>query len=305
MLSSASALRDLLRATPYPDAEHFTVALPGANAPVHAVKVDNRSSLPLWQACCERLQGSGYYPIVTCFWGGWRFDWRESAESELIEASGRFFFREEVDRRLAGMNSTAPSAIVAASGHVSYKDAIHDYLSRIRVTGRDIAWEIERLTEMYGIGPTQETLELAILDETTPPAVAYRRAAFEWERARGIRPPFNRPVSWYEPEEPMALVLLPVEYPEHVLAYFHWWGSSVLGSPATIALLASWRERFGARLACHFGTMLQFYVDRPPQDEDAAFALAVELETVAPSNCMGEIAWHLLDTNRWFLHNRP
>ncbi len=182
---------------------------------------------------------------------------------------------------------------------------MRDYARSLGVQALDIDWELERLERLYGQAPAREELELSLLDESTPAWVSYQRAAFDWERRNGLKPPSYPPVAWYEPNEPMALLLLPVANPAHVLAHLHWWGSSTLGSPAIIALLRRWQRDFGAELVCHFGTMLEFFVERPPRDQDQAFALAMELEVIAPSGSIGELAWHLTEADRWFVHNRP
>ena len=78
-----------------------------------------------------------------------------------------------------------------------------------------------------------------------------------------------------------------------------------------IALLRSWRERFGAELVAHWGNMLQLVVEHPPTDADTAWELAWEQTLVAPCTIwlpgtpLREYARSLIGANRWFLHERP
>jgi len=305
MQPSTLSVQDLVRQTSRPNAAVVSMPIAGSERPIHAIEVDNACALTLWQECRALLQGTGYQAIVTCFWGMRYPTWSATLEAELPHAVSRFFFDEEVERGLAGMVSAEPGSIIESASQLDHDGLVQDYLRVLQVQANDIDWELERLDRLYGRAPEREALELSLLDDSTPAWVSFQRAAFEWERRNGLRPPSQPPVPWFEPTETMALLLLPVAEPEHLLAHLHWWGSSTLGSPTTIALLGRWRRDFGAQLACHFGTMLQLYVERPPTDADTAFQLAVELETVAPSGDIGELAWHLMETDRWFLHNRP
>lgn len=305
MLPLSVSARDFLSQTSLPQAAVFSTTLPGIQGLVHAVEVDKRTAVPLWQELQPLLAGTGYVALVTCFWNGRQAAWQASICTDLPEAVGRFFFDEEVTRQLPGMQSADPASIIQASAAVDAQREVQAQLKQFRVKAEDLAWEVERLEGLHGRGPDLEPLELAMLDPAVPPFVSHQRAAFEWERSQGLRPPQQGPVPWYEPREPMALLLLPLQQPEHALALLHWWGSSVLGTPATIALLARWRQAFGAQLVCHYGTMLQFQVAHPPTDPGQAFELAVELETVAASSGIGELAWHLMGVDRWFVHNRP
>lgn len=299
------SVRDLVRQTSQPSAAVVSMRPAGYERPVHAIEVDNACALTLWRECRALLQGTGYQPVVTCFWGMRYPTWSDTLKAELPHSLSRFFFDEEVERGLAGMRGAEPGSIIESACQLDHEGLVLDYLRGLQVQAGEIDWELERLARLYGRAPERESLERSLLDDSTPAWVSFQRAAFEWERRNGLRPPARPAVSWFEPTETMALLLLPVAEPEHLLAHLHWWGSGTLGSSATIALLGRWRRVFGARLACHFGTMLQLYVERPPTDADTAFQLAIELETVAPTGDIGELAWHLLDADRWFLHNRP
>lgn len=107
------------------------------------------------------------------------------------------------------------------------------------------------------------------------------------------------------------LVLLPTRYGENALAYMHWYGMERGPADGFIALLRRWRERYGAELFTHYGTMLEFVVRQPPADLQGALALACEHERVAPCTLAlpgiprGHYALGLVGHGEWFLHERP
>jgi hypothetical protein len=78
-----------------------------------------------------------------------------------------------------------------------------------------------------------------------------------------------------------------------------------------VAVLHHWSDRFGAELVAHYGTMLQFVVDRPPTTLDDAFIVAwqqelvAECTTVKPGVPVRHHARVLVGRERWFLHDRP
>ncbi|NRF70857.1 DUF4253 domain-containing protein [Aquincola sp. S2] len=114
---------------------------------------------------------------------------------------------------------------------------------------------------------------------------------------------------WFEPDN-AQLVFLPTPRSEDALAYLHWYGCLDGGAAGMIALMRRWRERFGAELFAHYGTMLQLVAARPPEQLDAALALAHE-HHLASSRALDfaatlrHYARGLLGHERWFLHERP
>ena len=75
--------------------------------------------------------------------------------------------------------------------------------------------------------------------------------------------------------------------------------------------LKDWHERFGAELVCHFGTMLQFAVAKPPQSFDDAWSVALEHELYADAGLypagvgIRDHARALMRLDKWFVHQRP
>ncbi len=114
-------------------------------------------------------------------------------------------------------------------------------------------------------------------------------------------------IDWFPPSRP-HLVLLPVRHGWEVLAYLHFYEQKTVNA---MAILRSWHERFGAELVCHYGTMLQFVVSRPPTTEAEAWQLAREQATFAPCTTLlpgltvGDLAQLLRGRPTWFIHERP
>ena len=121
-----------------------------------------------------------------------------------------------------------------------------------------------------------------------------------------------RYLQWYEPiNQPLALLLLPVQNSWEILAYLHWYGAESLGSDKVMAMLKYWQEKYKIELVCHYGTMLQLRVKNKPKTCQEALQLAIEQETIAPCTTilpgvsLEDHACALLKTDTWFLHERP
>jgi hypothetical protein len=142
---------------------------------------------------------------------------------------------------------------------------------------------------------------------------AHERARFEQEeRERPTTAPQHVDHDdWYLPDN-CTLLDLPITHSEHAVAYVSFYGAEGKGGhERLIAILRSWRERFGAELVANWGTMLQFAVARPPQTLDEAFVLAIEHDLVAPctlalpGETVRDHARFLWRRPTWFLHERP
>lgn len=110
---------------------------------------------------------------------------------------------------------------------------------------------------------------------------------------------------WYWPKE-AQLVLLPTTSAWLAPAWLSYFGT--LGMEREfIAACWQWHQRYGAEMVACWGTMLQFFVERPPALGDAAWELAVQLKAVGGSLDVstGELAFGVSQGNAWFLHDRP
>jgi hypothetical protein len=122
----------------------------------------------------------------------------------------------------------------------------------------------------------------------------------------------NGPFEWFTPTGATFLLFLPTPGGFEAPAYLSFYGmDGPAGSARLIALLRDWKRQFGAELVAHWGTMLQFIVERPPADADEAWDIAWQHDVIANS-LLGqsgvEIRHHaamLMRERRWFLHERP
>lgn len=144
---------------------------------------------------------------------------------------------------------------------------------------------------------------LAALAEGGPAMEDEPQADTELDPELGRQPAFDPDNAW--------LVLLPSPLGENALAYLHWYGLERGSTEGFIRLLRDWRERHGAELWAHYGTMLEFTVERPPADLDAALPLAREHALAAPCTLdlsgipQRHYALGLVGHREWFLHERP
>lgn len=208
-------------------------------------------------------------------------------------------------RGLQGASSPEPEAIIAAAAFQNPDLALREYQRSIHISPKEEAdWQLEELQRIYGRAPDLNRL-LNHGETEIPSWIAVQQAAFQWELEHGLQPGEMPPPFWYEPAEPIALLLLPIESGADALAYIHWWGSSTIGTPSVIALLRSWQHMFGAEIMCHYGTVLQLHVGLPLTSPLDAFSVASQLETICMNNSIRESAWRLLGASHWHLHNRP
>lgn len=120
-------------------------------------------------------------------------------------------------------------------------------------------------------------------------------------------------LGWFAPDRhPAAIAFLPTTAAEEAVAYaglFPW--DAVEELAALVTLARGWHERYGAELVAGWGTMLQFVVERPPADVEAARELTSEQLVVASDTIMlpGVLpdahARALVGRRTWFLHSRP
>jgi hypothetical protein len=146
-----------------------------------------------------------------------------------------------------------------------------------------------------------------------PDHAALERWLFDWEEARQptLAPEPGGYLDWFEPPD-CTLFLLPTTLSEEVPAYLSLYGAEGPGGhERLIALLRSWRERFGAEMVASWGTMLQLRVAAPPTQLDEAFDLAIEQWIAAPPTLglagvtIRDHARALVKRAEWFLHARP
>ena len=267
----------------------------------YAVDIAPDELRPVWKQARALVDRLGRWPVATTSWGS-------TAVGE-----------DDFSRFPYGDGDNAPRAICSRARDLSREDALErpmlfdgeTYYAR---EWRDVVqFQLDGTRRRVGAAPGLD--EVLALD-LSPDHVALERWLLEWEEARRptTEPEDAGHLEWFDPEKlsACALVLLPTPASEEVPAYLSFcgaWGPG--GHERLIAILRSWRERFGAEMVASWGTMLQLEVTRPPQQLAEAFELAVEQFAVAPdtSNLAGvSIRNHartLTQRTEWFLQARP
>lgn len=273
----------------------------------YAIQIGKAEVEPMWRVARGLVDRTGLWPVASCAWGS-HGDWRKSVLSE--DFFSRFYYREA-----PGANDVSPTALLRMADQVDV-DTFVDDLVKLRgsyfALDKAIRLEVDTTRHTCGIAPTEQEIAAArAADKNIDSHAAFDRWLMHWEAAHGV--PLDRSLGrqdWFE-QDPAVLLLLPTENSWDALAYLHWFGSSQPGAQYFIALGRRWRQRYGAELVAHYGTMLQCLVSRPPQTLDEAWSLAREHDLASPSTlalpgiALRHHALGLVDHDRWFLHERP
>lgn len=262
-----------------------------------------------WRAARALLDKTGRWPVVTMFYGP------GGGPAQEIDAEGifsRFYYEEAPDS-----DDVSPRGLIAAADDVD----LDGFIARKRAHDEERGWSLDEMIDFQleatlravGKAPTANEVRKARLDgKPLTSDLELERWLLEWELANGgMRDPSEGRHAWFDGDESFALLFLPTAQPWDTLAYINMFGTSDYGSENYIAMGRRWHQRYGAELACHYGTMLQSFVTRPPTDPREAFALSAEHLLMAPCtfHTSGTTLRHhaagLVGHDRWFFHERP
>jgi hypothetical protein len=265
----------------------------------YACPMTSKDVVPTWRAARSLVEKTGRWPIIVI-----------GAENDLFS---RFYFEEAPDT-----DDVSPRALIAAAGKVD----VDAFMKRKRREMDEasppdmedlLSFHLDATRQYFDDAPTEADVASARVDgKPITSELQLERWLLDWELARGP----NKQLSqlhepWYEPDEEMTLVFLPVNQPWDALAYINMYGTSDYGSENYIALARRWQEKYGAELVCHYGTMLQCLLTRPPATIQEAFEVAQQQYLFAPCTLQlsGTTLRHhaagLVGYDRWFLHERP
>jgi hypothetical protein len=249
----------------------------------------------LWGAARELVPKLGRWPVAAMSW------WNRPVD-------------EGVFARISyGDRDSSPQAICERAERIDGKQALAPWLFDgeqyyARHWDKLVAFHLQQSEWRRGAAPTPEELGAA---ELRPDHVELERRLLAWEEARqpSELPERGLHLDWFDAGE-CSLLLLPTDRGEEAPAWLSFYGAEGEGGhERLIALLRSWRERYGAELVANWGTMLQLTVSAPPQTLDEAFELAVEQwATATHTVAQGTIRDHaraLVGRQEWFLHSRP
>lgn len=254
------------------------------------------------------------YPLVTL---GWNYEsnrqreWEEAVIQENFFS--RFCFVEE------SLTDTSPEAIILQAQTADIDRYLAEEEDISPESLEDIDYILEKIDNNFSQSPSKSQIQQLIETGKITTGIELEKWLFDWQMKNVDRQQIHSTLDfsyqdWFEPNDPfdiMALMLLPTTNSWDSLAYLHWYGSSYQRSPITIAFLKQWYQLYQAELVCHYGTMLQFYVNNPPTTPETAFELAKQQIALAFSTTFPlgvsprEHASALLYLQQWFIHERP
>lgn len=305
MVASARDIKLLLKTADQSDAAVEDFKVPELGQSVIAVEVTPKSSLVFWRLLKAQVAETGRIPLLVSLLGNPQPSWRESVKADGPHLFNRHPFVWELGEPTSC--DMAPQAIIERSRgiEVDAELAARRQNFELDVEG-NIDWKLDNLKLLYGASPSKARVIRSIWEASDDSWLASERFMFEWslKRAQLDGTPGLK-TYWHKPIEPMALLLLPISEPWQIPAYIHWYGADDMGSDLIVAALRSWQEAYGAELVCHYGTMLQFQVQRPIRSAPEAFVVAAQHETLGMLDSACETARLLNGARRWHLHRRP
>lgn len=264
--------------------------------------------LDSWQIGRWLLERTGRWPVLLMSWGYGVLD---------------DFTNPGYPRDVAGIMARAEEVAVTLSDVKRSRWAEMPWDAWLDPVERDHMIERELRDTKASLGRAPSSREAAAAEIDGKPVTTeleFGRWLLDWERkaaggdeALVAHAGPGAYFEWFEPGDTYALCLLPDPRPWAVPAFVEFYGAEGYrdGSAALVNSLRKWHEDFGAEPVAHWGTMLQFIVNRPPLDVDTAWRLATEHDAVGNSTLLPlgvpvrRHALTLINRNRWFLHDRP
>ncbi len=264
-------IKQIIKNTIIAETQIIEIKIPETEKTALAMEINIDNKIEAWKIMRNIFPQTQLYPVIVACWLGKTANWT----NDIIEADlfCRFGYQQEpVD------NQSKNKGIQELIAEVD-KINIQDFLNK----------KIE-------ISSAEFHEKLALLEKQHPQHLLINLSYLQW----------------YEPiDQPLALLLLPVQNSWEILAYLHWYGAEYLGSDKVMSLLKYWHEQYQIELVCHYVTMLQLTVKNKPKTFKEALQLAIEQETIAPCTTMlpgislEDHACALLKSDFWFLHERP
>lgn len=298
---SADAFVSSLQGTSLHDLHWRQVPVPGNGEHAWVAAVPPGRRKPLWQEAMALVDRTGRWPLITTLWSG-------SPGSTDVDELGEALFARSAYGFGASRDDLSPRSFIATSRSVDtqvFLDELAQLEYRADEPGQLQAWR----DELASIGASLDGVEEAWAScggdrlRFEHWLAAHEAAQDLADPERGRQPSFDPDNAW--------LILLPTAHGEDALAYLHWFGLERGSTDGFIALLRRWREQHGAVLFAHYGTMLEFVVQRPPLAFKDAMRLAREhllaapCTLVLPGMALRHYALGLVGHAEWFLHERP
>lgn len=278
---------------------------------VVAVSCSGGEVRSVWTAARSVLATTGRWPVVVASSAGAEVD---SGDEVVFSRVGYEPPGGPGHLELFGgqaLADTAPEAVIARARTLTVEAAMRS-LRRTEAmycepAAEYLASHLQHTRLSLGAAPSAEDVLAGVGRGATVEVM--ERWLYDWELARFGRAasPWPGPVTTtFAPTGPCAVLFLPTPDSWNAVAYLSYFGAWRAGHEELSALMREWHRRYGAELVAHWGTMLEFTVDRPPVDADA-WELGTQISLVAQSlqQPIRHIAADLLTTHSWFLHERP
>jgi hypothetical protein len=262
------------------------VRIAGSGAGFLVVQAKPRDLLAEWAAARDLVPVTGRWPVVTTTWAP------SPAPSEILVGTGRKF--------------------AGSAGAAEKLAELRRKRSRMMLVEADEleAW-LAQTRRLCGTAPELGELQAVWEEDTSAHALDRWLLAWEERHRPTTEPRRGDYLEWYAPDDDDCfLVFVPTAEPAEAVGLFSFHGAGDFHDTFP-AIVHSWYERYGALPVAHWGTMLQFVVERPPQSLDEAWELAAEQFAVAydsfgsPPRALREVARALWRRPTWFLHDRP
>lgn len=310
MLNSIELLQELLSATFLSEADIISLEIPMTTNLALAIHVNLENSFAAWQLLLDLLPQTQRYPVISTCWGLSTGGWEKAVKGENFFS--RFFFNEEY----AGLN-LSPEQVIAKANAISQEEL--DKLLHEKALFNTYNLETQILDELaqtqlcFDVAPVELDIKEQVQSGAISTIVDIEKYLFDWElqhksEAKPETSLYFGYLDWYEPtEQTIVLILFPTAHSWETLAYLSWYGGSRLAIP----LIKRWHQKYEAELVYHYGTMLQFLVNKKPSNPQEAFELASQQVLLAPCTTMlsgisiRDHARSLLEVDRWFIHERP
>ena len=311
MIKTVDQLEKLLANESLTDLNILSLEIPQHVEKAFAIEVST-NALQMWTTLRRLLPQIGMWPVLYTFWGNPRNSWEE-----YVKANDTFL-RRPFEWETPEDKDSSPDAIVARAELTSFEGLLESHANMYSENlHEDYAFSLQKTKQRFNAGPPANEVKALIMSEKIKNYVELEKWLLDWElrhipAKKSLPPDDTHYFDWYVPlNEPQALILLPTMNSWETLAFIHWHGAETCGTETAIAMLRWWREKYGAELVAHYGTMLHIAITRRPSSIEEAFRLAWEQEALAPCTTalpgvsLRDHARTLLTTDKWFLHERP
>lgn len=320
MIQTTAELSEILQQTELENSKIASLPIPESTQIAFAIEIPKSSKLDCWRLLRSLIDKTQMYPVLTTCFHLETGNWQEDTLKENYFHRSKSFFYDEKGRALA--INTSPQFIIDTAKSLNGQTLIKSMMEEGDAEDNSYWWDndlylldLKRTQNNYGISPKLEQVKAVLNSEKIVTEIDFERWLLDWESDNVLPELLLTPQhlgyqDWYDTgsNSTGALLLLPTASGWETLAYI---GFYDILSAYDVFFLKHWHDHYGAELVAHYGTMLQFYVNKKPKTLMEAFDLASEHYLFAsdtlilPGVSIREHAIALLNLDRWFLRRQP